>query len=216
LDFNRVAFFGDSWVYGAELDSKWSFPCLLGSNNYGVNGTSIPGLLRRFNEVRKDFSIAIFCLTDPSRQMFYKDYNNYKDHSQGTAQEISELRILQMTGNDYNDDIVASQTLYILYKWCQDLGIQCYFVNLFAGQLAESFLYDLIPDNAWLISKRSCLVKEVFDTQNYFVEYPHCGDFSCWLQDNNSDVQNFIRPCEYHPNRIGHRAIADFIINKFL
>ncbi len=217
MDFSRVAFFGDSWVSGEELDNKdQSFPCLLGAQNFGIPGTGIPGLLRHFNQAEKNFDLAIFCITDPSRIMFYKTYDDYTDDIQGTALASSEHKTLQKIGNNYNDDVIVSQICYILLKWCQDLDIQCYFVNLFTGQLGESFLYKLIPDNYWLINKHSCLLKEVFDTQNYFADYLGKRELWIWLKNDNADVKKFIRPCENHPNKTGHKAIADFMNNKLL
>jgi hypothetical protein len=215
LDTKQIGFFGDSWVVGAELpDRNLSFPNLLDAKNYGQGGTSIPGLLRRFNEVEKNFSTAIFCLTDPARLMFYKSWDQYKDDMQGTALTTREYEMLRKISNDYNNDIIVSQVCYILYKWCLDLNITCYFVNLFGGQLGKSFLYNLIPDNVWLLPIHTCLTKEVFDKNGWFPDYPTIGDYTYWLQNNNEDVQTCIRPCDAHPNKLGHKAIADFIGSK--
>jgi len=216
MDFSRVAFFGDSWVYGSELDNKdKAFPNLLGALNYGVPGTGIPGLLRRFNEAQKEFDIAVFCLTDPSRLMFYKDYDNYTDDSYGNALLDSEYTTLQKISNDYNDDVIVSQVCYILYKWCCDLNIDCFFINMFTRQLNESYLWKLIPDNKWLLPPQSHVVKHLFDRQKTLCEFDDMRDHAAWIYNNNSpDVQKFIRPCDRHPNKLGHKVIAEFISDK--
>ena len=228
MDFSGVGFFGDSWVAGAEaneIDStdspEYAFPTYFeNSKNLSISGASNDIMLHVLLENLDRINTAVFCLTDPSRRYFVDDDNIEIDGENSrdwfTQQKKYEMlyRTLLSLSNDLNDDLIVSKTCLLMYYMCRMHNISCYFLNLFSGQYGVSPFWKMIPDELWLTPLRSNIVKEVFDTQGWYPEYPNVGDFNYWLQDNNSDVQKYIKPCKYHPNKTGQRAIADFIKSK--
>ena len=137
MNFSEVAFFGDSWVEGAELKTNQdNFVKILGAKNYGRQGSSIPGLLQIFHDCKeKNFKVAIFCLGEPSRIIYYSDKDFYLDSNAGYGKKGHPLhdthQKLMAMSTDYDQDIKVSQSVYVLYKWCLDLNITPYFVNMY-------------------------------------------------------------------------------------
>ncbi len=217
MNYSNVAFFGDSWVSGDELENKEnSFPNLLGAKNLGKSGSSIPGLIQSFYESEKDFDTAIFCLTEPSRLIYFEDSNSYYDIQCGNKNHplFETHQQLMAMSTDYDQDMKVSQTCYILYKWCLDLQITPYFINLWTSQLAESYVWSLINKEAFLLPITNNLVKLLFDTQNFFPETDDAKDWGHWRTTRNKDFHTFIYPNTGHPNIKGHQIFANWFKNK--
>ena len=217
MNYSNVAFFGDSWVYGDELDdNNDSFPNLLGAKNFAKSGSSNPGLIQRFYEVDKNFKTAIFCLTEASRIIYYGDKNNYID-----TQYIKDDHPLHSThqklmslSSDYDQDMKVSQTCYILYNWCKKLDIVPYFINIWTSQLGESFIWNLISKDSFLLPITNNLVKKLFDTQKFFPDKDTPQDFGIWRTTRNNDFYTFIYPNTGHPNIKGHQIFANWFKNN--
>lgn len=226
MDFSRVAFFGDSWVVGCEANEEngddapeYAFPSYFDNSiNLGHSGASNDSLIIKLHTNLDNIDTAVFCLTDPARRYFVNDDIEIDGNSRNSQDNKHNLeaydRALMYLSNDLNDDLIVSKTCLLLYYMCCEHDISCYFLNLFSGQHGTSPFWKMIPKELWLTPLRSTLVQEVFDTQGWYPEYPNAGDFTYWLQGNNTDVQKYIRPCEAHPNKTAHQAIANFIRNK--
>jgi len=223
LDLGRVAFFGDSWVAGCEANEldgsdapEFAFPSYFpGSLNLGYSGGSNDYFAHQLVENLLNIETAVFCLTDPSRRYWIDNNGNYINGSNGIQKLPGYIdKCLLSLSNNVNDDLLTSQLCLLLYSICKINNIKAYFINMFGGQHCESKFWDLIPESAWLLPKDKCIVQQCFDQKNWFVEFPHVGDFTYWLETNNSDVQKFIRPCIAHPNKLGHKVISEFIMGK--
>ena len=222
MDYNRLAFFGDSWVAGCEANEldgsdapEFAFPSYFpGSLNLGISGNSNDYLVSQLVENLQNIETAVFCLTDPSRRYWTDDNGNWVNGQISCNLSDYLQRCIFSLSNDTNDDLITSQACLLLYLICKTNNIQPYFINMFGGQHCESKFWDIIPESVWLLPKDKCIVQQCFDTVNWFVEYPLIGDFSVWLKTNNKDVINYIRPCDAHPNKLGHKVIAEFIGNK--
>lgn len=195
---------------------EFAFPSYFsGSLNLGISGNSNDYLVSQLEENLQNIETAVFCLTDPARR-YWKDNNGSWINGNNASSKLPDYvkKCITSLSNDTNDDLISSQVCLLLYLICKINNIQPYFINMFGSQLGESKLWELIPESAWLLPKNKCIVQKCFDVSNYLVEFPTIGDYTFWLQTNNSDVQKFIRPCDAHPNKLGHKVIAEFIGNK--
>lgn len=223
MDFSGVGFFGDSWVAGCEANEEngddapeFAFPSYFDNSiNLGITGGSNDYIINQLVENLYKIKTAIFCLTDPARRYWVDENDKWKNgnvNSTNLSKDITK-NIISLS-NNVNDDLLTSKTCLLLYLVCKANNIDPYFVNMFGGQLGKSKLWELIPGSIWLLPKDKCIAQHCFDNSNWFVEFPNIGDFSYWLQTNNSDVVKYIRPCDAHPNKLGHKVIAEFISDK--
>ena len=215
----QLAFFGDSWVSGCEANEKdgWDAPefafasYFQDSVNLGFSGGSNDYFVSQLTNYLDKIDVAVFCLTEPSRRYWQDDLGEWINGNRTSSDLEHVNKHLVSLSNDVNDDRLTSETCVLLYTLCKTNNIRAYFVNMFGGQYCDSELWQLIPEDAWLLPRHTCIAAHCFDTQDWFPEFPTTGDFTDWLHTNNADVQQYIRPCEAHPNKLGHKAIAEFI-----
>ena len=223
----KIWFFGDSWVAGCELarfksnneldfgkdEPSLAFPNIIQELtgieciNKGVSASSQPSMIEYFHSCNfNKGDIAIFALTSPGRRMYRSDDGSIADQGCTANKEFI---------NQYDDERVSSQAIALLYYMSLSRGVTPYFFNLFDCVRFGDITYNEIPNENWLISNTSSIIDTLFDTE-YFKRYDHHRDwnFQEWLETENELVQKYIRPCEAHPNLVGQRAIADFIIEK--
>jgi hypothetical protein len=221
-------FFGDSWStetgepdklfkagkYDIDVPTK-CYPALVSEllnvpyKNYSLNGSSQPHLIQQL--IGSDISAgdhAIFSLTAPSRRFYYDDQNI-------GVNTIVDANIAAI--NDYQDSWQSAWVCYTLYQYCQQHSITCWFISTFNVSWAEHThhpLWDLVPDKCWILPKTHCVL-ESFDPEYFskFEKYINI-DFQDWMDTNNPQVNQFIRPCKNHPNQAGRQKIADVVADK--
>ena len=217
-------FFGDSWSSEeSEIEvliqkkkitvnePVKSYPAIVSEllrlpyKNYSFPGTSQTHVIQQV--LKSDISAgdhAIFSLTAPSRRFYF---NNVGD-SENTLIDENKNAV-----NDYQDNWLSSLACYSLYQLCRQKLVNPWFLKTFnVSYLKDSndSLWELIPDNVWLVPKTTCIVATEFDPEFFdqFDEYKNI-DFHSWLKTDNQQVQQYIRPCRDHPNMLGRKKIAE-------
>jgi len=221
-------FFGDSWssekceverLFSAGQymtnESIKSYPAMVSDRlnlpykNFSKSGSSQPHLIQQLLESDiKPGDHAVFSLTAGSRRFYYDD--DGKPHNIFVDKNIEAI-------NDYQDCWQSGWVCYTLYQYCQQNSIYCWFLNMFNVSWSEQVhhpLWNLIPDQNWILPKTQCVL-QVFDPDHFakFQEYKN-SDFYDWLHTNNTQVKQFIRPCNEHPNLLGRRKITEIVSNK--
>ena len=82
------------------------------------------------------------------------------------------------------------------------------------SQLGESFIWNLISKDSFLLPITNNLVKKVFDTQKFFPDKDTPQDFGIWRTTRNNDFYTFIYPNTGHPNIKGHQIFANWFKNN--
>ena len=224
-----IYFFGDSWpseiceverlyeqgVYVLSTPPR-SIPVLVGEMldtvviNKSVSGSSQMDMFHQLiNTDLVPGSDAVFLLTAPSRRFFFADdgtsVNTFVDNNRDAI-------------NEYQDSWLCSQVCYMIYNYCKSKNVNAWFVNSFNVPWSLEFdnaLWNEIPESCWLLPKTKCIVSELFDPLHFsqYEEFRN-SDFYDWLQTENRNVSEFIRPCGEHPNMAGREKIAKFIGDK--
>ena len=216
-------FFGDSWPAEGPMpgvkEELVSYPSLVGQelnlpvSNHSVLGTSQSDMIQQLlNSGIQANDVAVFSVTAYSRQFYYDENGNKINVSK--PEDMAMLK----TVNDYNGVWQSAQNCYLLYSICRQWNITPCFLNTFNNCYLKHYhhkLWDLIPDDVWILPKDKCVVQE-FDPV-YFGQYDEYrnSDYRDWLKTNNAQVQYYIRPHEAHPHVNGRKKIAE-IISKFL
>lgn len=234
----RIGFFGDSFTAGAEAGAdlnapygtatglsadrpEFAFPSYFDNSiNLGTSGGSNDFFVDQLVANLTNIDVAVFCLTDANRRLYYdqdlclngmrvneKQFGDNGGIGDMLSEEISRL------SNDTFDDYQCSRICALLYLLCIANNIKPYFVNVFCSQLGKSQLWNIIPEDCWIIPKNQCILNYCCNDTNSFVENPSHFPFSFrdWLDSNNEDVKKYIRPCDYHFNKSGHKVVADFL-----
>jgi len=106
-----------------------------------------------------------------------------------------------------NYGITASSQDRILYEFTP------WFFNMFTNiDNMNNILWDIIPDESWLIPKNANVVSQLFGGDNNVWE--HEGNLFDWIMTENDAVKKYIRPCKAHPNLEGHQKIAEYIASE--
>ena len=224
-------FFGDSWTAEVGELETWhrlnriapveplsSFPNMVSDSlnipykNFARPGSSqmsmIPCLI---NSGVANGDHAIFCLTTNARRFFYKDFDSIVDLRMEENKEAL---------NEYQDSWMTALTCFTLYNYCQNKGINSWFVNVFEvsyhNRVSQHHpLWKEIPDSVWLLPKNTCLVHTEFDAEYYTLGNTNLSaNLYDWLNTNNANVQEYIRPCGDHPNLAGRKKIAQRIVSE--
>jgi hypothetical protein len=214
-------FFGDSWPAEGPLEGKLevipSYPTIVGDIlelnvvNCSVSSSSQLDMIQQLlNSNIQPGDIAVFSLTAQSRQFYYDNFG--KPVNVSNPEKMTLLDAV----NDYNGVWQSAQTCFILYNICQQWNVTPCFLNTFNISYHKDYhhkLWELIPDNCWIMPKNKCVVEE-FDVEffNQFKEYRN-SDFTSWLDTNNKQVQHYIRPYKNHPYINGRQKIAVIIAN---
>ena len=213
-------FFGDSWpAEGGELETMYgkkfkSYPAMISDLldipyvNHAQWGTSQPDMISKLilsNASTGDH--AIFSMTAPSRRFYFDD--------NGTAENISVDKSAEQV-NDYQDSWLSALTCYTILNYCITKQIRAWFINTFNVSYKPTRahpLWNMIPDDVWVLPKNTCAVQMLFDPEQFADKYDD-SDFYNWLQSNNAQVKKYIRPCQDHPNLTGRERIAQTIAEK--
>lgn len=236
-DLNVDLWFGDSYTVGAELSyhlgeytindprhlfvrperdrPDYSYAHLVSTFrnvdyiNFGRGGGSIGAmvcLLINFCKTKIDISkqyTAFFCLP-PQERIFRINNQNY----QFTADNFTTINWTDLSELQYNNH-ETTLLLNQLYLICKQYNISPKFLS----QLSTLHLnneYNLLPDDVWLINPTTTLVNIAWSSDNKLETW---RDISTMLL-NKSIYNEYIQPCENHPNIHGHIALANTILSK--
>ena len=222
----RLHFFGDSWTsekceleklieQGKLAGPALSVPALVASKlqlpytNYSLPASSQEEMIYRMKDAKmQPGDHAVFALTAPSRR-FYLDSHN----------KVNRLFVDNNPDavNDFSDSWKSACACYIFYSTCQSQGVIPWLLSTFNVSWmpeTKNHIWNLIPDQIWIIPKNKCIIATDFDPEwfdKYAKEYRN-SDFFDWLETKNEQVNKFIYPCQVHPNQEGRKVIADQIV----
>jgi hypothetical protein len=213
-------FFGDSWpAEGGELERIYekkfkSYPAMISDIldipyiNHAQSGTSqMDMILKLISSKASTGDHAIFSMTASSRRFYFDDNGTTKN----TSVDQSPEQV-----NDYQDSWLSALSCYTILNYCAAKQIHAWFINTFNVSYKSKWahpLWNMIPDNPWILPKDTCVVQMLFDPKQFSHGYDD-SDFYDWLQSNNAQVQQYIRPCLDHPNLTGRQRIAQVIAEK--
>jgi hypothetical protein len=217
-----IWFYGDSWPAGCELaqdgngdDPSRAFPTIVGQLlktdiiNKAVTGSSQEYMIEAFLEssVQKN-DIVIFCCTAKTRRLYRT--------TDGTLFDV-QFNPDETYVNPYEDERVSSHCCALLYHLAISRGATPYFLNQFDSSRYTDLMYNEIPTHCWLIPNQESILSCLFDPDFFHQwDHHHNGNFQEWLSTESDLVKKYIRPCQAHPNMVGHRVIANFIADQLL
>lgn len=221
--FNRIVWFGDSWVSGVRPDIV-AFPKLVSDNlnlectNLGKPATGYKELLDTFvNNYRflKSDDLVVCCLTSCYRQTLRigETENISLNFSEARLATQKTKSLVVDLSNDYFCSSQAFKAINLIYYMCQAKGVTCRFVNSFyhLTNVGEN----LTPDEAWLINYRHTLVDSFFDIIEPEVRIHDSPKFtvSKWEQ-HKEKISEFLIPNDTHPSQLGNEKIAELLADK--
>ena len=205
--------FGDSWVYGDELDDPANdcFAKLVsdafGSEciNLGQNATSIDSIVYKFLSIKdqiKSNDSVFFFLTESNRITI----DNKNLLAGAWENHIVNLHPYNKYWYKYFDSDIQQQlnldkNLFLLHNACP----QAKFCNIFSFNSSKH-----IPDSAWLLSSDQCIAE-------FILPYVHKGMLLTdhpellveeW-QEQEPYVEKYFYPNHAHPNKLGHKKVAE-------
>jgi len=227
----KFYWFGDSWVFGDELSindrNTQVFAKIISDHfqaeciNLSICGSSINSLTHEFIKIastidpKKD--IVFFGLTSNIRISIFDETglknilpSGYDKHNLHPHTKEWYKYFDSSTQRVYNYDCNTN----LLYLLCKELGIQCYFYNIFTT--VDLGVFDYIPLENWLIPKNKCIAEyilPVIDIKNQGLIVDDCPEITSeqW-HEQKVYVDKYIKPCYCHPNIAGHKKIAEELI----
>jgi len=194
------------------LMKELAYPSIVGNmlnepiDNHGITASSQDRMLYEFNNANIiQGDDAVFALTAPSRKSCLSDNNEIIDIQWDESDKYL---------NEYNNDWRSAQTCLLLYFLCNKLGINAWFFNVFTtiDIKLKNDLWNIIPDDRWLIPKHENIISRIFD--KHISQWSHEGNLFDWIMTENDAVKKYIRPCKAHPNLEGHQKIAEYIASE--
>lgn len=221
--------FGDSWVAGDELahPRQQAFARLVSDHyharccNLGLLGSSVTELPRLFHAQLHSIQpgdTVFFALTASSRTGFFDEHGDFQRVLTGAAPRHcphphSDKWFKYFDNKHqrvYNYDCVIN----MLWLWCQQQGILCYFFNLFTTEPHTQI--SCVPDSAWLIPRDQCVAQCILScVDNEYgsvITADNPGLTDQQWQRQAAQVEQYIRPNWAHPNPAGHAKIAETLI----
>ena len=236
----RFHWFGDSWVVGAELELQvpshqvkdYVFASLVSRHfeaecyNHGQSGISNNSLPLIFSNALIDINSAadtvFFCLTSSFRMSMLDDNNNsliILPSINNAARRPSEhpnwkewYKYFDTPPQRiYNYDCITS----FLYHWCKNLGINCYFVNLFTTH--SDTIIGSVPPDVWLLPVNQCLSQFILPVLDHeyggIVTEDRASLTNTQWEIQKQAIEQYVRPCVCHPNIVGHEKMSQGLID---
>lgn len=211
----KIWWFGDSWVFGAELEDHTN-ECFanLVSNELGLEytnlsecGTSICHLVHTFFKHKDRINtndIVLFFLTEKNRT-YINGKNLMANAWENTTDNLHPHHNAwyRYFHDDDEEQWILDKNLMLLHAYCP----QAKFVNIFS--LNHS---DYIPSSAWLIPNDVCIAHTVLPYVHkgfILTDHPELLDTE-WAEQKTYVKKYFGKV--HHPNKHGHVAIAKKII----
>jgi hypothetical protein len=228
----KFFWFGDSWVAGDELDlakdvtfaelasDYFNAQCV----NLGECGSSIDSIIWQFYKIKEQVSsndIVFFCLTANHRVSLFDERKQLKHLIPGIMYEKHNPHEHKDQWFKYFDTPAQrifnyDKVINLLFLWCQQLDIRCYFINIFT--IETDSIIDIVPKEYWLVSKNSCLAQSILPmVTQHGLFLDDCPDFTDeqWKKQEPM-VKKYIRPNYQHPNALGHKKISELIIESLI
>ena len=215
-------FFGDSWTAEQGELELWhktknitptetlqSYPAIVANclglpyKNFGLRGSSQFDMVHQFlNSDIQPGDHAVFALTASARRFFYSE--NKKNNSIGIDTNKAAV-------NSYQDSWLSGLTCFTLCQLAREKQVSVWFFAAF-DRIWEEFdyhpIWDSVPDSVWLIPKNQSALAE-FDPE--FFSIPTRSELYTWLRSGRDSVEQYIRPCDDHPNMNGRKKIANIV-----
>ena len=233
----KFYWFGDSWVYGAELEKilpnsiwqKSAFPQLVSDHygaecvNLGVCGNAVDSLSWQFSKVVNDIDpetdrVFFFLSSDSRTQMFNEQgHLSWIGFYPGFVPDNAHpywKEYFKYFDNQHQRTYNYDRTVNLLYFWCKSLGIKCYLSNIFTTQPTPTM--DHTDPDSWLLPRDQCIATAIvpyIDNNSGEVlinDVPTITNEQWKIQQ--AHVEKYIKPLYAHPNIDGHEKIAHTII----
>ena len=200
----KLVTFGDSWPWGAELNATekpfgfWIAEDLgYEFENCAEEGTSIEHMilqLQKYTAKNKMDTTAIFFITNPIRTMHYQggQWLTYRPTGQKTAGHEAYYKYVQSDKLDYHR---AQVFILALQRICQQNNIKDYYIE---GWTNIDWNYTGI-DTLKMYPRTATQILDV-DLN------PRTSEISKYQQSQ------YIKPHKYHPNELGHKRIAEELL----
>jgi hypothetical protein len=152
---NRIVAFGDSWIYGDELDPEnRAEQCIVGQvgknlgtrpkniENYGVSGNSLAGTVWEVQRwelecgdrtFKPEETLFVVGLTESSRESWYRNGNyihNHNVHDRHLWHNFVKHHTVENETVEYQN-IKYWQTTEFFYNYCKARGYKLLMVNIF-------------------------------------------------------------------------------------
>lgn len=233
----KFYWFGDSWVYGAELEKilpasqcqQSAFPQIVSDHygaecvNLGMNGSSVDNLAWEFSKVvdniDPDHDRVFFFLSSDIRTWMFND----KGHMSWigvypgfvpTNAHPHWKEYFKYFDNPHQRTYNYDRSVNLLYFWCKSLGIKCYLSNIFTTQPTPTM--DHTSPDSWLLPRDQCIATAIVPCidnnagEMLVNDVPTLTDKQWKIQQ--AHVEKYIKPLNAHPNVEGHKKIAQTII----
>ena len=221
---SNLVVFGDSWAYGDEL-TEYEKPYgqliaeHLGYNyfNYARIGSSIPALVLQLKKYINDHpdedTTAIFFLTDYSRTVAWENEKEINVIASGAPGDKDAVWFDTHLDSDYykfyHDEFgifQAENILMALQFICKRYNIKDYYIIGWTKWDIDTIGVDV--DKIYMEGKKSCL--ELFSDEDDPINPPIKKSITQFYNLYNYD--KFIAPKACHPNQLGHKTIANALI----
>jgi hypothetical protein len=230
----KYYWFGDSWVWGDELQhfvpaeqcTQSGFPRIVSDMfgaecvNLAQRGSSIDLLPYEFSKIVNDIDPTVdkvfFFLTADHRASKFDQNGELKNilpsaYSEHNIHEHIE-KWYKYFDNPYQRLYNYDCIVNLLYFWCANLSIDCYFANIFTVQ--NQTMFDQVPKENWLVPKNKCIAEyilPVVGNESVITQDQPGVTVEQWRQQEPC-VAKYITPCTAHPNLDGHQEIAKQLI----
>jgi hypothetical protein len=227
----KFYWFGDSWVYGDELQNRQECFAQLVSDQLGAEcknlaivGNSVDLIPLQFHSIADKITPddrVFFFLTADARTVAFDNQAKW-------------LKIMPNPGFDHQSfhphtdqwyryfDTPAQRiwnydrTINLLWLWCEKIGVRGHFANIFTTPDAP--IIDCVPESAWLWNRNHCLSSVLLPHSNNRmgrIITDDCPELTqAQWQEQKTAVAQWISPNHAHPNSAGHAKLAQAIAER--
>ena len=211
---SKIWWFGDSWIYGAELDDPVNqcFANIVSNKlnleyiNLGQGATSIGHLVHTFfkyiNKI-KTTDIVLFFLTNKTRTFIngknlmanaWKNTENLHPHNNEWYRYFHD---------EEEEQWMLDRDLMLLHSYCPHAK----FCNIYTINHS-----DYIPSEAWLMPSNTCIAQIVLPyVHKGFILNDHPALLDTEWKEQKLYVEKYLASGG-HPNKLGHKKIAEKIL----
>lgn len=238
---SKFYWFGDSWVFGSELEKEpniqsdkiknFTFAKLV-SDHYnaecinlsepGTSNDSLPlTLFKNFNNINPVNDTIFLCLTSAVRVSFLDDNGkmltvlpSIQDQARRPVEHPHWKEWYKYFDSPLQQVFNYERNVNLLYHWCKNANVKFYFLNGLTTHTQTVF--DITSDDAWLLPRNKCLANFILPLEDkefggLVLEDREWLTDSQWA-DQQQHINRYINPCFCHPNIAGHHKIAQEII----
>ena len=201
----NLAVFGDSWPVGTELQShELAFGDLLherlNTNNFfncAEQGSTIDSLVIQLHDFMKkkiEDCICVFFITNPARYLYFENNKAKILRPTGDKSALTKFYFGEVQSDEL-DYHKANISILALQRMCQQKGYKDYYME---GWTNMTWDYAGIDTNK-MYPKTATHILDV-DLN------PKTSEIGKYQQSE------YIKPNKYHPNELGHKKIAEELL----